>query len=338
VSPHTLSSASAPRPSSGVQIPNQAILVNPVVSQRADPSVYRHTDGYYYLTDSVPAYDLIELRRARTLQGLSSATPVVVHRVAGSGPQSGWIWAPDIRFYDGTWYIYYSASPSTNRFDHRLYSISNTSANPLTGSWTQNGQLMTDWESFTIDATSFTSNGRRYLVWAQKDPAIPGNSNIYIARLTSPTKITGRQVRLSAPTYAWESTGQTVNEAPAVQQRNGKIFLTYSASATDSTYKMGLLSASASADILNPAAWRKSAQPVFQTSAQNRVYGPGSNSFTVSDDGKDVVNVYNARSYPDPTPDPLRDPNRSIRMQKVNWKPDGTPDFGVPAATGPTLE
>lgn len=85
MSPHTLSSASAPQPSSGVQIPNQATLVNPVVSQRADPSVYRHTDGYYYLTDSVPAYDLIELRRARTLQGLSSATPVVVHRVAGSG-------------------------------------------------------------------------------------------------------------------------------------------------------------------------------------------------------------------------------------------------------------
>ena len=30
---------------------------NPIVLQRADPYVYRHTDGYYYFTGSVPAYD-----------------------------------------------------------------------------------------------------------------------------------------------------------------------------------------------------------------------------------------------------------------------------------------
>ena len=29
---------------------------NPLVFQRADPCIYRHTDGYYYFTASVPAY------------------------------------------------------------------------------------------------------------------------------------------------------------------------------------------------------------------------------------------------------------------------------------------
>ncbi|HOV27423.1 MAG TPA: dockerin type I domain-containing protein [Pseudobacteroides sp.] len=50
-------------------------VINPIVKQRADPWVYKHTDGYYYMTASVPEYDRIELRRATTIQGLSTATP-----------------------------------------------------------------------------------------------------------------------------------------------------------------------------------------------------------------------------------------------------------------------
>ena len=34
----------------------------PWIEQRADPYVYRHTDGSYYFTASVPAYDKIVLR------------------------------------------------------------------------------------------------------------------------------------------------------------------------------------------------------------------------------------------------------------------------------------
>ena len=44
----------------------------PLVLQRADPYVYRHTDGYYYFTASVPEYDCIELRRAKTLNELAA--------------------------------------------------------------------------------------------------------------------------------------------------------------------------------------------------------------------------------------------------------------------------
>ena len=44
----------------------------PLVPQRADPHVYRHTDGYYYFTGSVPEYDRIELRRSKTVNGLST--------------------------------------------------------------------------------------------------------------------------------------------------------------------------------------------------------------------------------------------------------------------------
>ena len=45
----------------------------PFIEQRADPYVYRHFDGSYYFTASVPAYDRIILRRAETLQDLANA-------------------------------------------------------------------------------------------------------------------------------------------------------------------------------------------------------------------------------------------------------------------------
>ncbi|MGL1959597.1 MAG: hypothetical protein OCD00_20145 [Colwellia sp.] len=39
---------------------------NPLVEQRADPWVYKHSDGYYYFTGSVP--ELFINRRYKTLE------------------------------------------------------------------------------------------------------------------------------------------------------------------------------------------------------------------------------------------------------------------------------
>lgn len=51
---------------------------SPLVYQRADPFVYLHTDGYYYFTGTMPQYDCIEIRRAKTLNGLLTADSEVV--------------------------------------------------------------------------------------------------------------------------------------------------------------------------------------------------------------------------------------------------------------------
>jgi GH43 family beta-xylosidase len=205
----------------------------------------------------------------------------------------------------------------------------------LQGQWTEKGQLRTNWESFSLDATTFEHNGVRYLVWAQKDPAIAGNSNLYIAAMSNPWTISGTQVMISQPEYAWEQRGYWVNEGPAVLKRNGRIFVSYSASATDANYCLGLLTASAGSDLLDASAWNKSANPVFQSSSANKVYGPGHNSFTVSaDDAADVL-VYHARNYKDISGNPLYDPNRHTRVQELLWNSDGTPNFGTPVPDGP---
>ncbi|GIP57608.1 glycoside hydrolase family 43 protein [Paenibacillus woosongensis] len=306
---------------------------NPIIEQRADPWVYLHSDGYYYFTASVPEYDRIEVRRARTIQGLGEAEPVVAWRKYETGPLSANIWAPEIHYIQGKWYIYFAAARTTETkdglFDHRMYVLENSAVNPLEGTWVEKGQVRTRWESFALDATVFEHRGDLYYVWAQKDPEIDGNSNMYISKMSNPWTLTGEQTMISTPEYDWETIGFKVNEGAAVLKRNGKIFISYSASATDHNYCMGLLCADENADLLDPRAWSKSPVPVFQTNEEHGQYGPGHNSFTVTEDGRDVI-VYHARNYKEITGDPLYDPNRHTRAQIFHWNEDGTPNFGEP--------
>ena len=41
--------------------------LNPVVTQRANPYIYKHIDGYYYFLASVPEYDRIEIKNQKLL-------------------------------------------------------------------------------------------------------------------------------------------------------------------------------------------------------------------------------------------------------------------------------
>lgn len=307
---------------------------NPLVLQRADPQVTLQPDGWYYYTATVPEYDRIEIRRARSLDGLGKAEASVVWRKHARGEMGAHIWAPEMHRIDGKWYIYFTAAPAEKIWEIRLYVLENASPDPFKGEWIERGQLKTGWESFSLDATTFAHRGQRYLVWTQRAADGSKGTNIYIAKMDTPLSIAGPATLLSRPEYAWEKVKFDVNEAPAVLVKNGRVFLTYSASATDANYAMGLLSARDDADLLDARSWTKSPQPVFASSDANRQWGPGHNSFTTTPDGKTDVLVYHARNYRDIVGDPLRDPNRHTRAQVIHWRADGTPDFGVPVADG----
>ena len=302
---------------------------NPLVSQRADPQIIRHGD-WVYLMATVPAYDVLELRRARSIAGLATAEPKVVWRRHEQGPMSHHIWAPELHFIDGRWFIYFSAGEAKEPWKIRLWALENASADPLQGDWAERGQIKTQWETFTLDATFFEHRGKRYLAWAQTDPAKKNHStDIFISRMKSPTELAGPQVRLSQPDYAWEKVRHIVNEAPAVLVHGGRVFMTYSAAGTGAEYCLGLLWADENADLLAPESWRKSPGPVFSTSPENSQYGPGHNSFLVEPDGS-VLNVFHARNYRDIVGDPLKDTGRATRVQPLAFTADGMPDFGLP--------
>ncbi|MBN1796018.1 MAG: glycoside hydrolase family 43 protein [Sedimentisphaerales bacterium] len=310
-------------------------VTNPFIEQRADPWCFRHSDGYYYFTATVPEYDRIELRRADTIATLTSTDAKVIWQKHDKGPMSYHIWAPEIHHINGKWYIYFAAGRAENIWDIRIYVLECSDPNPLTGQWTEKGLLKTNWDSFSLDATTFEHRGRRYLVWAQHDPKIGGNTNLYIAEMDTPWSITGTQIMITRPEYPWEIIRYRVNEGPAALIRNGHVFISYSASGTDHNYCMGMLTASADADLLDAASWKKSPTPVFKSSPANSQYGPGHNSFTITPDGKTDMLVYHARNYKEIQGDPLRNPDRHTRVQPFYFDANGLPIFGQPVPDGP---
>ncbi|MGI5507361.1 family 43 glycosylhydrolase [Lentzea sp. CA-135723] len=313
---------------SPVELPTR----NPLVEQRADPFITPPTDGMYYLTGSVPEYDRVVIRGASTLDGLAAARERTVWRRPASGAMGGYIWAPELHRIDGKWYVYFAAGDKDEPFRIRTYVLESPHPDPREGGWVLRGQMVTAWDTFTLDATTFAHRGKRYFLWAQSEPGIATNSNLYIAEMASPLALKSAPVRIAVPTLPWEVQGFKVNEGPAVLIRNGRVFVTYSASATDARYCMGLLTADENANLLDARSWTKSPSPVFATSAATSQYGPGHNSFTTV--GSLDVLVYHARDYRDIVGDPLFDPNRHTRVQRLYWNTDGTPSFGVPVGRG----
>jgi GH43 family beta-xylosidase len=314
------------------------LISNPIVLQRADPCVLRH-DGQYYFTGSHPLYDRVVLRRAERLDDLQAAEEVTIWERHADGPMSQLIWAPEIHRVHGSWYVYLAAAPdaqgtvdvpgSAETFNHRVFVLENTADDPFTGEWVERGQVDTGWESFALDATSVVIDGEQYLVWAQQAFDIRGHSNIYIARMADPWTLATPAVLLTKPEHDWETVGFWVNEGPSVLVREGRVFLTYSASATGVEYAMGLLTADLGDDLLDPASWTKSPDPVLVSDPSVGQYGPGHNSFTELPDGTPVL-VYHARSYTEIAGDPLWDPNRHARAQVLPFDEEGNPVWGTP--------
>jgi len=306
--------------------------MKPLIPQRADPQVYLHHDGWYYFTASVPGYAVICLRRAKRIADLASAPEKVVWTRHESGEMSSNIWAPEIHYMEGKWYIYFAASDrgadEHGIYDHRTYVLENDAENPLDGRFTEKAKLDTGWETFTLDATQFICDGQAYLVWAQRDMDIPGNSNLYIAKLRNPWTLELPATLLSKPEMDWECQGFLVNEGPAVLEHNGRLFLTYSGSATDERYAMGMLTAQKGSDLTRAESWTKSTVPVMVSEPENELFGPGHNSFTKDETGADIL-VFHARPYPGFHGTALSDPNRHTYIRTIRYDDRGYPVFQV---------
>lgn len=296
-------------------------IASVIVENRADPHILKQS-GHYYFTATVPEYNKIILRSADTLKGLSSAHEVVIWTPKEGSEMSCYIWAPEIHYINGAWYIYFAAKNNKSldhtKNAHKMYVLECKDKNPLMGTWSELGQVKTNWESFSLDATTFEHCGIRYLVWAQMDVRIPGNSNIYIAKMKSPHEIEGKQIMLSCPQLPWEIIGFKVNEGPSIIKLNGKIILSYSGSATDSNYAIGILVANENSDLLAKESWKKFDEPIRSTNKDINEFGPGHNCFTYSEDGVTPLLIYHARDYEEVIGDPLLDINRHTKVVKLD--------------------
>lgn len=289
-----------------------------LIANRADPQIYKHVDGMYYFTATVPEYDRIIIRGASNINELRTVEEKVIWYKHDEGEMSAFIWAPEIHYVDGQFVIYFAAKASAtlNHMDapHRICILRCTGQNPLEDEWVEEGYMDTGWSSFSLDASYFEYQKKKYFVWAQMELPEIGNSNIYIAEMIDYKTLKLPAVCLSKPELQWECIKYKVNEGPAAIIKGDSLHITYSASATDHNYCLGLLSLKLGENPLDSNKWAKSLEPIFKTDDELGIYGPGHNSFTVSEDGNSIIMIYHAREYKDIEGDPLHDPNRHAMM------------------------
>ncbi len=304
----------------------------PWIMQRADPFVLLGEDGWYYFSASVPAYDKIILRRAKSLSELANATEKTIWEKHESGPMSKHIWAPELHYLFGKWYIYFAGGEMEDEWKIRPYVLECQGQNPWEDEWIEKGKMQRaeddefSFEAFSLDMHVFENKGEWYCVWAEKVGVGKQISNLYIAKMENGYTLSTVQVLLTTPDYDWERFGFWVNEGPGTIKHDGKIFLTYSASDTGIHYCVGLLTADENSDLLDPKSWDKSRMPVLGTSEEHGIYGPGHNSFTKDEEGNDII-VYHARTEAEIIGNPLYNPNRHAMLMKVQWDKDGRPVF-----------
>ncbi len=314
-------------------VPEENEFRNPVLSSAPDPWVIRKDDWYYFTHTTGNS---IRLYRSRSISDLSKAEVKTVWTPPLMGMNSKNIWAPEIHFINDKWYFYYAADDGNND-NHRMWVLENTSADPFAGTWVDRGKLELPEDRWAIDGTIFAHQDKLYFMWSGWEGTINGRQDIYITTMTDPFTADGPRIKLSQPEHPWEKGGAPpeVNEGPQFIHHDDKMFITFSASGcwTDQ-YTLGLLYASATDDILDPASWIKFPEPVFRTNASGGAFGPGHNGFFKSPDGEEDWIVYHANNSSG-----LGCGNaRSFRMQKFTWDENGFPVFGEPAPLNSPLQ
>lgn len=319
----------------------EATFNNPILNQGADPWVIKH-EGTYYYTHTTG--NNLTLRETSNMEDLNEASPLTIWTPPQGEEYSIHIWAPELHFINGKWYMYFAAtyddgSPNSADKNRRMFVLENSSASPMNTNWEFKGKVADETDKWVIDGTVFKLEDEHYFIWSgwrtENQPENTGRQQLYIAKMKNPWRLEDSRVMISEPVYDWEKNG-LVNEGPVIWKNpDGEIFLFYSGSGcwTDD-YKIGVLSFAEGEDPLDPNSWKKHEEPLFKKSEANSIYAPGHNSFFKSPDGTEDWILYHANDNPGDGCGGKRKP----RIQKITWNDDGFPVLGVPVKTNADLK
>jgi GH43 family beta-xylosidase len=309
-------------------------FTNPI-ADGADPWVVRK-DGWYYMVESED--NGISVYRSKSL-----TDPKRNEVRVWSAPEEGWnqshIWAPELHFVNGRWYIYYAAGRDGPPFIHQRSGVLRSVGSDPQGEYREQGQLDTGDPSdgsseniWAIDVTVDSINGTLYAVWSgwkgnRDDDSTP--QHLYIAEMENPWTLGSDRVRISSPTAEWERGKELdINEGPTILKRDGEVFILYSTRESWlPAYRLGQLRLTG-ADPMDPDSWTKRG-PVFH--GTDEVHGTGHASYTTSPDGTENWILYHSKTDTEPGWD------RVIRTQPFTWDDDGHPQFGRPVPADSAL-
>ena len=309
-------------------------FVNPI-AEGADPWVIRDPLQPRYLWCLSDGNRAIAIHTSDSLTSLG--TRHIVWRARGNGPCSRELWAPELHFLDGRWYVYFAASDGRNE-NHLTWVLKSRSSDPL-GEYDLHGPLRTgdgptreQPNIWAIDMTVLQHAQKRYAIWSGWDAPGTDRQYLYIAEMASPTKLKGPRVRLcDNDDFLWERvepglSHRGLHEGPQVVPLPGRTLLAYSCGASWlPTYKLGLLELTGD-DPLNPQHWNKLEQPFFEST--EHTFGIGHSCFAPSPDGTQWWHIFHAKRD--------RQPGwrRAIFVQPIDLNGNDIPNPGTPVRSG----
>lgn len=311
------------------EVSGEMSFTNPIIGYGADPSVLYHDGWYYYARPTtVGSSQAIQISRSANISDIANTTAKTVF-IGDSSLKS--IWAPQVYFFDGSWYIYFSGSTSTSTLTARTpYVLKSDSANPL-GTYSYIGtpdnldSKIFSWLSPRI----FEYNGVRYyissvFVNASDNTTSRHKQTLVIGKLSSPTSFEGGVSAIATPDKLWE--GYDIIEGPyPVYGEDGTLYIAYAANYADGEdYCTGLLKLVGD-DLTKKESWQKLPQPMQQRDNDNLIFAPGATVFAPSHDGSEIYAIYHVKLHAN------NRYNRSMFVQKLGYK-DGVPYLGAPPA------
>lgn len=301
----------------------------PIAWDRADPCVGKWNDKYYFIaTNDADGNNSLYIREADSIPELVTAQEIRILDTQQYPEFKSLLWAPEFHIVKDRFYIFHAGS--SEGFVEQACQVMalKEGGNPL---------IREDWEKpkkvvkmdgtplieagkgITLDMTVIPNKGRYFVSWSHR-PLQPHDLGAWICfaeiNPDEPWKLISDIITIAKPDYGWDNNHTPVVEGPYPLIRDGKIFLTISGAAVDSTYVVGLLTADVDADLLNPASWVKTNYPLLTLNDVEGEYGPGHNAYVTDEDG-DVWNTYHARPG-------LNEP-RSSGIRRVHFDVDGYP-------------
>lgn len=301
----------------------------------ADPSIV-YDGGYYYYTyaSGYKGGMGLWMARAVNLCDIGKVEPVLIwsQKLTGEAPEMTALWAPQLYYMDGRWYIYAAAQTSRDTAtgqDRRYpYVWVGTPDDPM-GDYDYFGCMENiDEEVFSYLSPRVIKHGGKWYMfmsgfYSQSDTN-PHTQRMRVCELASPTKMASKQIVISSPVYDYE---KGIMEGPyPFYAPDGTLFMLFAAGHTRTDlYCTGVMrfNGGENDSLLDASKWEKFAEPLQYTDYASFVYSPGAMVVTTSPYGN-FYGVYHAKEYHYSAYS-----MRRMHMQKITFV-NGLPQMDAP--------